>query len=237
MVIEDGCKADGRKNEDGYSKPDDDKKVTSFTKTDSISYLYCDAGGHVLEQCFKLGRKTHREKLDYRKEKGLCFSCLSPGHLSKNCDRRITCKKCNRTHPSALHIGEKERVTQKDQKDGVQKLTVQLKTSYSCTTSSACGLTGAGHCNKILPILPVKVKYSKGNKVIETCASLDPGSTGTFCTRNLIDKLDIEGCKFNIHIRTLGHNNAIESSIVDSLEISGFSGECFYPLPKVCTQK
>ncbi|KAK0137844.1 hypothetical protein N1851_025926 [Merluccius polli] len=43
--------------------------------------------------------------------------------------------------------------------------------------------------------------------------------------------------KFKIHIRTLGHNNAVESSVVDSLEISGFKGECFYPLPKVCTQK
>ncbi|KAK0131366.1 hypothetical protein N1851_033909 [Merluccius polli] len=135
------------------------------------------------------------------------------GHLSRNCDRRITCKKCNRTHPSVLHIGEKERVTQKDQKDG------------------------AGHCNGILPILPVKVKCSKGNKVVETYAFLDPGSTGTFCTRKLIDKLNMEGRKFKIHIRTLGHNKAVESSVVDSLEISGFKGECFYPLPKVCTQK
>ena len=88
VVIEDGCKADAHKNEDGCSKPDGNKKekaqnkVTSFTKTDSISCLYCAAGNHVLEQCFKLGRKTHREKLDYLKEKGLCFSCLCTGHLS-----------------------------------------------------------------------------------------------------------------------------------------------------------
>ncbi|XP_052407932.1 uncharacterized protein LOC127953079 [Carassius gibelio] len=47
----------------------------------------------------------------------------------------------------------------------------------------------------------------------------------------------MEGRKCKIHIRTLGHNNAVESSIVDGLEISGFFGECFYPLPKVCTQK
>ncbi|XP_062415351.1 uncharacterized protein LOC134107519 [Pungitius pungitius] len=210
--------------------------MTSFAKTDSISCLYCAAGNHVLEQCFKLGRKTHREKLDYLKEKGLCFSCLCTGHLSKNCDRRIICNKCNRTHPSVLHI-EKERIIPKAQKDGEQKNTDKSNTSDSCTTSSACGLTGAGHCNGILPILPVKVKCSKGNKIIETNAFLDPGSTGTFCTRKLIDKLNVEGRKFKIHIRTLGHNNAVESSVVDSLEISGITGECFYPLPKVCTQK
>lgn len=229
--------------EDGYSKPDGNKKekaqnkVKSFTKTDSISCLYCAAGNHVLEQCFKLGRKTHREKLDYLKEKGLCFSCLCIGHLSKNCDRRIICNKCNRTHPSVLHIGEKERVIQKVQKDGEQKVTEQSNTSDSCTASSACCLTGAGQCNGILPILPVKVKCLKGNKVIETYAFLEPGSTGTFCTRKLIDKLNMEGRKCKIHIRTLGHNNAVESSVVDGLEISGFFGECFYPLSKVCTQE
>ena len=111
------------------------------------------------------------------------------------------------------------------------------KTSESRTTSSACGLTGAGHCNGILPILPVKVKCAKGNRVIETYAFLDPGSTGTFCIRKLVDRLNMEGRKFKIHIRTLGHNDSIESSIVDSLEISGLSGESFYPLPKVFTQK
>jgi len=122
-----------------------------------------------------------------------------------------------------------ERVIQ-DQKDGEQKVTERLNSSDSCTTSSACCLTGAGHCNGILPILPVKVKCSKGNKVIETYAFLDPGSTGPFCTRQLIDKLNVEGRKCKIHIRTLGHNNAVESSIVDNLEISGVSGECFYSL-------
>ena len=65
----------------------------------------------------------------------------------------------------------------------------------SCTTSSACGLTGAGHCNGVLPILPVNVKSSKGNKVIETYAFLDPGSTETFCSEKLIDRLTLKDAK------------------------------------------
>lgn len=240
VVIEEGCKAHIHKIEDDYSKPNGGKKekaqgkFISFNKTDTNVCLYCNAGGHVLEQCFKLGKRTHREKLDYLKEKGLCFSCLCTGHLSKNCDRRITCKRCNRTHPSVLHIGEKDSVTRKDGEH--TENTEQSKTSNSCTTPSACGLTGAGHCNGILTILPVEVKCSKGNKIIETHAFLDPGSTGTFCTRKLIEKLNMEGRKINIHLRTLGHNSIVESSVVDSLEISGFTNECFYSLPKVCTQ-
>lgn len=50
--------------------------MTSFTKTDSISCLYCAAGNHVLEKSFKLERKTHREKLHYLKEKWSVFQLL-----------------------------------------------------------------------------------------------------------------------------------------------------------------
>lgn len=35
----------------------------------------------------------------------------------------------------------------------------------------------------------------------------------------------------------MGNAKAVESSIVDGLEISGLSGKHYYPLPSVCTQK
>lgn len=138
-------------------------------------------------------KKSHREKLDFLKEKGLCFGCLNTGHLSRSCERRITCKHCSQMHPSILHIGQKERGSQKD--------TEQLKRfTESCTTSSTCGHTGAGQRNGILPILPVQVKSSKGNKVVETYAFLDPGSTGTFCSERLLRRLNTQGRKTKIHL-------------------------------------
>lgn len=127
--------------------------------------------------------KLHREKCDFLKEKGLCFGCLNTGHLGKSCDRRITCKQCSQMHPSVLHIGQRERAFQKG--------TEQPKGSCEiCTTSSTCGHTGAGHRSGILPIVPVQVKSSKGNKVIETYAFLHPGSTGTFCSEKRLHKLN-----------------------------------------------
>lgn len=131
----------------------------------------------------------------------------------------MNCNKCDRTHPSVLHIGDMERATTK----GMDF--VQLMTSEGCSTSSACDLTGAGHRSGILPILPVKVKSSKGSPVIETYAFLDPGSTGTLCSERLINRLNIGGRKAKIHLRTMGHSKTVESFIVDRLEISGFSGE------------
>lgn len=201
---------------------------TSMAKTNVISCLYC-ACGHALELCPQLGKKAHREKLDFLKEKGLCFGCLCTGHLSRNCDRRITCKKCNQTHPSILHVERKEKGTQ-------ETSDTQRKGSENCTTTSTCGHTGAGYNNGILPILPVQVKCIKGNKVMKTYAFLDPGSTGTFCSGKLAKELQAEGRKAKIHLRTMGLNKAVSSSIINGLEISGLSGKHFYELPEVFTQ-
>ncbi len=130
VSINDKCKASTHNNGEAQKK--------DVSKTNSPSCLYCARDGHVLEQCYQLGKKSHREILDFLKEKGLCFGCLNTGHLSRNCERRITCKHCSQMHPSILHIGQKERGNQKD--------TRQLKRSTeSCTTSSTCGHTGAGH--------------------------------------------------------------------------------------------
>lgn len=172
----------------------------------------------------------HREKLDFLKEKGLCFDCLCTGHWSRNCDRRITCKNCNQTHPRILHVERKERSAQ-------GTTDTPKKGSDNCTSTSTCCHPRAGTNNGILPFLPVQVKCIKGNKVMRTYAFLDPGSTGTFCSKRLVNKLKAEGRRAKIHLRTMGLNKAVSSSIVKGLEISDLSSKHFYNLPEVFTQK
>lgn len=70
---------------------------------------------------------------------------------------------------------------------------LNCQTEVQRVATSTCGHTGAGNSNGILPILPVQVKCNKGNKVIETYVFLDPGSTGTFCSENMVERLNTEG--------------------------------------------
>lgn len=100
VTVTDELKGDANKN-----------AIISMAKINTMSCLYC-ARGHALDLCPQLGKRAHREKLAFLKEKGLCFSCLGTGHLSRNCDRRITCKQCNQSHPSILHLERTERSTQ-----------------------------------------------------------------------------------------------------------------------------
>lgn len=42
--------------------------------------------------------------MDFLKKKELCFGCLSAGHMSHNCGKRLTCRICSQHHPTVLHV-------------------------------------------------------------------------------------------------------------------------------------
>lgn len=46
---------------------------------------------------------VHQERVEFLKAKGLCFGCLTQGHLSKTCKKRMVCKQCSQRHPDILH--------------------------------------------------------------------------------------------------------------------------------------
>lgn len=67
------------------------------------SCVFCD-GKHNLKDCQKLKTQPHDAIVEFLKTKGFCFVCLLQGHMSKDCKRRITCKRCQVKHPTILHL-------------------------------------------------------------------------------------------------------------------------------------
>lgn len=104
------------------------------------------------------------------------------------------------------------------------------------TFGSQTGASGNG----ILPILPVQVKARRGNKVIQTYAFLDNGSTSTFCTEALMRKLNLTGKKkkkSRICLLTMSPKTSVSTYIVKELEIFSLNGKRYHSLPNVYTQK
>lgn len=64
--------------------------------------IYCEKQ-HTLAECHKIRNQPYKDRLEFLKGKGLCFSCLTPGHLSKDCKKRATCEYCSKRHPGMLH--------------------------------------------------------------------------------------------------------------------------------------
>jgi hypothetical protein len=120
------------------------------------------------------------------KDKRLCLRCLGGGHVVKDCKRDFVCRidDCGGKHSWLLHKGK------------TKQPETQLKTFESTLRSEnvGCGCIGCSSIARVaLPILPVIVRAEIGCPGVRTYAFLDTGSTGTFCTHSLLDKLRVRG--------------------------------------------
>lgn len=98
-----------------------------------------------------------------------------------------------------LHIHQRKNEMDKEQTE--VKEAAERSAVASIQTS---GLTGAGEDNCKLSIVPVQVKARKENATVHAYAFLDPGSTASFCTVGLMHKLNLQGRRTNIMLRTMG---------------------------------
>lgn len=182
----------------------------------------------------------HKGKIDFLGKAGLCFGCLIRGHLSKDCKKRMTCSMCSFKHPSMLHFAKQENsINEKMAEERVQD-SAATQTTVSSTSAAAkietSAYTGAGD-DCILSILPVKVKANKDNKVVETYAFMDPGSSATFCTETLAKQLNLQGRCTELELKTMSPKHHVESYLLTDLEVGGINHNNFIDLSKVYTQK
>lgn len=84
--------------------------------------------------------------------------------------------------------------------------------------TSAC--TGAGDSH-ILPIIPVKIKSKKSDKIVEVYTIMDWGSSATFWTEALARRLNVQHRKIGMMLSTMNSKKRAESYVLTDLVISG----------------
>lgn len=81
------------------------KLPQTSTKGSPPPSCLCCNNGHELMSCLQFEKQPHREKINFIRQNGICFGCLTKeGHVSKDCTKHLTCTVCNKQHPSVLHI-------------------------------------------------------------------------------------------------------------------------------------
>ncbi len=204
-------------------KVEDDDKLSvqrlQNTRVDSQKKpcVFCKGLQHNLESCKRLKSKTHQEKIDFLRSKGLCFGCLKHGHVSKQCKDRMSCSQCSLPHPTILHMKPKECLPE-DKTDSCDRQSVTSALVYAEKDTSGDKDTCENECT--LSIVPVQVKTTKGTHLVKTYAFLDPGSSDTFCTEALMSELKVNGRRTDILLRTMGDEKQVKTHIVSGLEIS-----------------
>lgn len=174
--------------------------------------VYCH-NKHTLAECRKIKELPFNQRLDFLKSKGLCFGCLFPGHISKDCKRKAKCQICSQRHPDLLHMDKKEDSMPADKKENDCSESKEISSACVSLTNEPCAYTGVrGKC--ALAVLPVKIKSKRSDRYVETYAFIDPGSTASFCTEDLLRKLKLRGRGTHILLNTMGCSRADDSKVL-----------------------
>lgn len=166
-------------------------------------------GKYPLAECQKVNAQSHEAKIEFVREKGLCFGCFRAGHLSRNCKRRITFQSCQAKHPNILHIKRSSKPEMDNSKPPhkVEQNSASAKPEETSINSALVSLgEGAGtRAGKdcILAIVPVQVKLCNGSKSVLTYAFLDPCITNTFCTKKLMRQPNTRGRGTEVLLQTM----------------------------------
>lgn len=214
-----------------------DKRNEASSRSDTqMACMYCDSNNHDLATCRKLEPKSNKEKIDFLKSKGMCFGCLKRGtHISKDCKKRLTCKKCSFRHPTILHRDgqpPKEMSPKTAEADQRSKNGTSSQADIRSAGSKCTPLNGAG----MPAMVPVKVHSRQTGRTVTTYAFLDDGSNAVFCSENLRSQLGITGKKTKLQVQTLLEDQQVDTIILSDLEISDMEGQNTIQLPNVYTQ-
>ena len=193
---------------------------TSGEATDDGLYCPCCKTSHDPDRCKIMMQKSTKEKLELIKKSGQCFGCLKYGHSSRQCRKRKTCEKCGARHPTLLHADQ-----QVEEKPGPS----------SEHKNEICGGTITDRTGPVMSILPVVVR-SKNGRQSQTYAFLDSGSSATFITTSLAEKLKLKGEEISLTLTTVEQDGTeVSSKAVTGLEVSGLDGSGGVVLPRTFT--
>ena len=196
-------------------------------------------GEHVLTRCQEFKKLTVEKRVDLVFKKGLCLGCLKRGHRLRDCSNNTICGQngCRWNHNRLLHKGETGRRAVPPAADANQTATAQGagpepqsarggETRVVAATARVDRLdTGA-----LLQVVPVTV-YGK-NSPYKTHALLDPGSETSFCTQNLLSKLDISGEQTKVRLRTVDGESEEKLATKVRLQVSAMNDPAKIMVPE-----
>ena len=126
-----------------------------------------------MDACTKLKTETLDGRMKFVKENMLYFGCLTKGHMSSDCKKRLTCSVCHKKHPSC-RLHEERGDSEKKENKGEEGETTSVRTYTSYTSRGASCVS----TSMIVPVLFSSL--SNPDKEVLVYAILDTESDATF---------------------------------------------------------
>ena len=174
----------------GTSSAPSNRNISSFTTAVKRKMCILCNNDHRLFRCHDFMSKTLDERISYVSDKRLCNVCLSQGHTTNDCTTNYMCpvNDCNGKHSKLIHVD---------------------KPSLSCGNASLSLNVTNCHTSVLMPVLPVTI-----NGIYNTYASLDTGSSHSFCSDRLKNILQLSGPTTMFDLNTLNNSAQVKSQMV-----------------------
>ena len=180
---------------------------------------------HKLEVCDEFLKKKVKERAEFAKSKGLCFSCLQHGHMARQCKGDIKCRTCKKPHATVLHFESKPN-------PNAEKVKEADHVTHNCV--KVCHVSD--NCQDIPTsslIIPVWICHKDiPSKKVMTYAVLDDQSDTCFITDGVCKELGINGPETVIELVTMHTVQDIKTQKISGLIISPEDESVDIPLPK-----
>ena len=171
---------------------------------------------HTLEKCKEFLAKPVKNREEFCKSKGLCFSCLGRGHVIRQCKKKRKCEVCGKSHATVLH-----RMTE-EKENAQEELVKATNNCVKCeeTTTSM--------------ILPVTVHHeNRPEHKVKIYAILDDQSDTCFISDQVKNELEVSGPNVDLELGTMHSVENVKVQRITGLVVSQLDGELEIDLPKV----
>ena len=153
-----------------------------------------------------------KQRLEYVKLKGRCFSCLKGNHNLRECRIKRNCSDhCWKLHHPLLH-------------DSVIRDNSELVKS-TVVVPTTC------HWNVLLGVITLKIQSTHGFEITYTL--LDPGSQITLMKRSIARRFNLRGREIKLNINTAAGSRPIESEEL-SFMLNSLDEKESIEIPKAC---
>ena len=174
------------------------------------------------------------ERLDTALRKQICFTCLIPGHITRECTNPVKCqaKECGQRHATTVHEADWEslRRTSREKREAKAGSSSETESYHGHHAASNHHVMGS---KVALPFLLVKVTSPETGMSVKTYALLDSGSNVSLCQDRLLQMLKARGRTEKMLLTTLERENNEATARVVSLKVSSLYGNEELTIPQV----
>jgi len=181
-------------------------------------------GNHHLDICPNFLKKKLIDRTKYVKESKLCFGCLKPHHLSKDCRYKMKCKTCLKNHPTSLH----DDTWQPRKKEERSESTVSTE-QVAVANVSTHGVKHYSSTSMIVPVYVSSLQEPQTEQLVY--AMLDTQSDASFITEKTCNSLGLDGPSTDLIMSTMSGDEVVQARKISNVVVRGFNSDKKLELP------